>query len=740
MGRSGGSVVAVLAGFVLLALLVGCGKNSAVKTANYPVPASITIAPAPSVSLEVGTTESFTTTVQSATKAAITEPVSFVSSNPAVVSVAASGLACAGSWDSLISPTLCTPGPVGVAQVTAIAQGVASPPTTVYVHQHIDHMALFDLCAVPTPPVPCTIPRNPCQSLLEQNVAQNTVYEARAYNQGNDITATVGQFTWQATNLMVVTLSNTVSTLANLVNGISLNQVVATAQTPGMSPVFATVGTADSVPITFTTCPVQSIVLQVTSATSSSRTIEATVTDSLGNVILSPGLQTAVGLTWSSSQPASVTVTSSGAASASSAGGAATIIASCTPPTCNTGFVPSLPIYPENAIEFVADPSSSSSSSSSTTTTATATSSKTVYASSTGCGTEANCLSTVVPITEPANTLGASISLPVTPNSLVFNTQGAKAYLGTDSGLFGSQGLMVLDSSSNSVTQFPSTPGKVLAVSPDGSKVIVSDTVDVPNELYVFDTASSTSASYEIAGATAASFSPDSLKAYILAGSTLYVYSQVDALQTIPLSSPANDVAFFAEGAFAYVAGGVPAGVLVLRTCDNGEAGTVPISPLPTFIRPLPNATQMLALAPPNLEVITASTTPTGCAPAVSNTSSVFNLGFGNFTASQLIVSETGSTAYMISPGLNAVLEVSIEGQTSSTLPLAGNAIPILASLSPDATLLFVGASDGLVHTINTASGADVGQTQFPLGLCQNPAGRPYPGVTCNPNLVAVKP
>jgi hypothetical protein len=729
MGRNAGSVVSAAAVIFLFGFLVGCGGGKAVTTTSYPVPASLTIAPAPTVSLEVGTTESFTTTIRSATKTTITEPVAFESSNPAVVSVAANGLACGGSWDSLTSPSVCTPGPVGVAQVTAIAQGVVSPPTSVYVHQHIDNIAVVDLCAVSSPPLPCTIPRNPCQSLLQLNVVQNTVYEARAYYQGVDITPTVGQFTWAATTLGVLTLSNTVSTLANLLNGVSLTQVVATAQTPGISPVVASVGNANSALINFTTCPVESIALQVTSATSTSQVIEATVTDSVGNVILSPGLKTTVGLTWSSSQPSSVTVSTTGAASASSSGGAATIIASCTPPTCNIGFVPSLAIYPENAIEFVSDPSTSTTNTS-----------KTVYASSTACGTIANCVSTLVPITEPANTVGATISLPVTPNSLVFNGQGSTAYLGTNSGLFGSVGLMVFNSSANSIAEFPSTPGKVLAVSPDGSEVIVSDTADVPNQLYVFDTASSTSTAYPITGATAANFSPDSLKAYILAGSTVYVYSKVDALQTIPLPSAANDVAFLAEGAFAYVAGGDPAGVLVLRTCDNGEAGTVSLPTVPTFIRALPNATQMLLVDPPDLAVITANTNPTGCAPGVSNTSSSFALGFGNFTASQLLVSQTGSTAYMLSPDLNAVLEVSIDGQTSSTLPLKGNAVPLLASLSPDATLLFVGASDGTVHTINTAAGVDVAQAQFPLGLCQNPAGRPFTGITCNPDLVAVKP
>jgi len=733
-GRSAGVVGSVLASWVLLILSSGCSSGKPVTLTQFPVPASVTVSPAPTLSVELGTTGILVAIILNSAKAAITEPVSFVSSNPSVASVAANGLVCGGSWDSLTSPSLCTPGRVGVAQVVAIAEGVSSPPTTVYVHQHIDSVGITDLCSVASPPLPCTLPRNPCQSLQQLNTVQNTVYEARAYSQGMDITPTVGQFTWQATNLGVVTLSTTNKLLANLVDGISLNQVVATAETPGMSPVVAVVGTANSVPITFTTCAVQSIALEVTGATATSRTIAATVTDTLGNVILSPGLTTPIGLTWSSSQPGTVTVTNAGLATAAS--GAATIIASCTPPTCNTGFVPSLPIYPENA-EFVENTSSTASTPTGSTTT---TGTTTVYVSSTACGTIANCVSTVVPIVAPANSVAASVSLPVTPNSLVFNRQGSKAYLGTISGLFGSKGLMVLDSSSNTVTSFPSTPGKVLAVSPDGTKVIVSDTYDFPNQLYVFDTTSGNSTAYAITGASAADFSPDSLKAYIVARSTLYVYSKVDALQKIPLSSPAADVAFFAEGAFAYLAGGSPAGVLVLKTCDNGQAGTVSTPAVPTFIRALPNATQMLAVVPPTIDVITASTAPTGCAPTVSNVTSSLDLGYGNFTPTQLIVSENGSTAYMIASDRSAILNVGIAAQTSSTLALTGNALPLAGSLSPDGSLLFIGASDGTVHTINTGGGGDVAQAQILAGLCQNPAGRPFTGITCNPNLVAVKP
>lgn len=721
--KSGLMVFAIL----LLATLPGCSSGKALRTTVYPVPASIGIAPSPTLSLEIGTYQVFTTVIENSAKTAITEPVTFVSSETSIVTVAANGLACAGSWDNLANPQICTPGRVGTAQVTAVAQGVSSPPTTVYVHQHIDSMTVQDICSVAQPPAPCTLPRNPCQSLNQNSAPQNTVYEAHAFSRGVDITSTAGQFTWQAANTGVTTLSNTVSTLSNIVSGTSLNQVQATAMAPGLTPVFATLGTAVSNSVNFTTCAVQSIALDVTGSTATSKTIIPTVTDTVGNIISNPAQAGSLPLTWSSSQSASVTATT-GTATGSTSGGGATVIASCTPPTCNIGFSPSLPIYPENAVQVIISPSG-------TTTTSTAT----VYVSSTGCGTTDNCTSTVIPVTTP-NTLGTTVSLPVTPNSFVFNRAGGKAYIGTNSGRLGSTGLMELDSSANTVTQFSSTPGKVLAVSPDGSKVVVSDTTDVPNQVFVFDTAAGTNAAFIITGATAADFSPDSLKAYIIAGSTLYVYSKVDALQTIPLRAPANDVAFFAEGAFAYLAGGDPAGVMVRRTCDNGEADTVPTTATPTFIRALPDATQMLALAPPTIALIDANTAPFGCTPTISDTVSSFNLGQAPFTASQLIIAENGSTAYVLSSEFSSIFVFNIGAQTSSALSLAGNATPIHASLTPDGTLLVVGASDGMVHEIQTATGVDVAQVQFPLGLCLNAAGQKFPGITCNPDLVEVKP
>ena len=718
MGRSG--VVGWVAALpiILLASLVGCSSGSPVHTTTYAVPARVAITPAPYLSMEIGTNQAFTAGTLNSAGGSITEPVFYQSSNTAVVTVAANGLACAGSWDSLSAPQICTPGPVGVAQVTASAQGVSSPPTTVYVHQHIDKVVVSPFVLPNQPP-----PTNSCFS-----VGQTANYRATAYSHGSDITSTVGIFNWQTQLPSVATLDTTDPALLQ-------GQVQVTAKVPGLTSIFATIGNAISLPIYFTTCPVQSISLTVTSATSTTRTITPTVLDTLGATITAP-------LTWSSSEAASVTV-SNGGATASSGGGSATIIASCTPPTCNIGFSPSVPIYPENVVTLIVPGTGSPKSTS-------------VYVSSTSCGTTDGCFSTVASIAVPSNTLGAFVTLPATPNSLVFNPQGTTAYLGTDSGLLGTVGLAVLNVSTNSLGELVSAPGKVLAVSPDGSEVVIADTVDAPNEVVVLNTVSNTGPTFQITGATAADFSPDSLKAYILAGSTLYVYSKLDALKTIPLTAPANDVSFLAEGAFAYLAGGDPAGVEVRRTCDNGSADTVSIGSVPSFIRTLPgpavllpgdtaNSFHLLALDPPNISIISAnapSGTPwAGCTPIVVDNNPLpksFNLG-QNFVAKQLILSQDGSTAYVVPSNLSSILVFNIPGQTSTAISLSGNAIPLSATLTPDGTLLYVGASDQTVHVLDTVNGSDIQQISFPPSLCQNSAGRPA-GITCLPDLIAVKP
>jgi hypothetical protein len=763
MGRLSAVVRLVLIFIVLglLAALASCSSTSPTTNAAFPVPANITLAPANSISLDVGSaTQVFTATPKNNTDAAITTPVAFLSSNTAVLTIANNGLACAGTWDSVAAPQICTPGPVGVAQVTATSQGISSPPTTVYVHQHIDRIVI-------TPVAGQTPPNGNCFSK-----GQSFNYQATATNGSLDVTATVGPFAWQSISPTVATLA--VPTNSTPVTGLVVGEVQAVANVPGLTSLFVSNSNVTSLPLDFVTCPVQSIALAVSGGGSNNinvtsgtaKTLTATVLDTQGNTI------TGVPLTWSSSNPATVVVSTAGGVSTPKAGGGS-VVASCTPPTCNIGLKPLLPIYPEGAVHVVVAP---------TTSTTTTTTTSTVYVSSTGvssspannCATATGCTSLLIAIDSPNDTVGSPVGLPATPNSLVFDRQGAKAYMGTDFSFFGSRGLMAVTvATPPTVAQFKSVTGKVLTVSPDGKKVILSgadpnvvpvagsNTPPPPTQVIVFDTAGGTGTTLPIAGATAADFSPDSLKAFIAAGSSLYVFSTQDTLKKIPLTAPATAVSFSPEGAFAFVAGGsTTSAVTAWSTCGltSGLTTNVVLPAAPSFLQALgrdtPNldnpptfntattTTTVLAVDSPGIDLFRVSRAPQGCSStATSGAATSFNLGQGSFVPTQLIVSQDGSRGFVIVSDRAAVLVFNIFNQTSSAIPMSGDAIPVRASLTPDGSRLYVAATDGQVHILDTQNGSDIQQLSFPTdattllsGLC---SGVTFP---CNPDLIAVKP
>lgn len=761
MGRSG-LLLFVLISISFLFVLTGCGGSSS-KPAT-PVPTIITVTPSVG-SLDIGETLSFTASALSAGKTAVNAPLTFQSSNPAVLTMAtlasaggtAAGLACAGTWDA--AAQVCTPGGSGVTQVTATSGGVTSAPVMVYVHQHIDKITVIPQGTPPS-----------CLSAAPA-LGQRFAFQAVASSGSQDISATVGPFTWTAVTPAVVQLN------AQSLNGVLNGQVTAIPKTPGVTQIFASIANTTSIPFNFTTCPVRQITLSVngtggttiTAAKGTSSTIAATAVDLSNNAL--PISQ--VSLTWTSSNPTVATVSSTGSVSSLLPGGT-TITASCTPPGCNIGFVPAQPIY---AIQPI------SATYSGTTTTA-----HSIYATSTGCGTTANCEAVLLPITGTPAALGNGVILPSIPNSFAFNAQGTKAYLGSKTGL------MQFDpaATSNSVTVSPATTGKVLAVSPKGDKIIVSDTTGI-NKLFILDTANNTPVSLLIKGANAAGFSPDGLKAFIVASNpavgtpctvagscTLYVYSPQAPLQTIDLSDPilgpATDVAFLGSGDFGYLARG--SGASFLATCDDpgdpahaltSQLGTVS-SALSSIFRPLPDGHSLLSVAPPNASTISASIQGTPSAPQIigcpvpytlsfpppsdsfgtgftgtgyltnnSTVSTPVDLGQGAFTPISVLVSTDGQKAFILAANVLNVIVYDVPGQTTSSLPLVGNAAPIAGSLAPDGQTLYVTTADNKLHVVNLVAGGDLQQLALPsANLCVLSTGGSVS--TCQPDLLAVRP
>ena len=738
------SVLCLILAVISCALLPSCGSSNPTKIAPQVLPTSVTINPSQPISLESGKTQAFTATPAPDT-------FLFESSNPNVLTIATNGLACAGTWNSLTAPTVCTPGPTGVAQVTASTLGVTSTPVTVYVHAPITSVAINKVAGQPQ-----TL-RTDCLSKGPAQGPESWLLEAHAFNGSTDITSSVGPFSWQQINptgagdvMLLTTPPNGTQGCLLSPQGQCLNQQRITASTPGVSQIYTTASGFNSQPISVETCRIEKILVSTTGdptgsqtsflvSSGGSTTLNATATDIAGQAV------TNVPLTWSTSNPASVGISgvntggifsSVGTASASSTG-QGTVIASCTPPTCNAGIKPSLPIYPQAAINFEVE------------NTSTTPAIPTAYATTTACTdplanpSGAACTPTLVPITAASTTsqfaAGTPIPLPASPNTFTFgNSSSGSAYLGVDSTRFGQQGVMAF--SGSTVSTATNVAGKVLAISPDtsNSTVIISDTFDTPNQLFICSNCSGsgrTVTSLLIKGATAAAFSPDSLKAYILAGSTLYVYSKTDPLQSIPLGGAATDVAFHPEGGFAFVSG--PSNLISpYRTCDNSQLSSANLttSNNPLILRALPDGNTLLALDPPNIDLIsvTLSNPLLLCTGTLTDTSTSFNLGQGSFTPTQFFISPTGSTAYILGetsagpPPTRSpfVVVFNIDARTSSVISLANSATPLSASLSPGGNLLFVGADDGAVHIVDTASGVDTQQVTFPFQtnpLCFGP-------------------
>jgi hypothetical protein len=252
--------------------------------------------------------------------------------------------------------------------------------------------------------------------------------------------------------------------------------------------------------------------------------------------------------------------------------------------------------------------------------------------------------------------------------------------------------------------------------------------------------------------ATAAAFSPDGLKAYIVSGTScpggstpgcLLVYSQVDSPQFISLTAPANAAAFIGNGIFGYTAGTTQTSFL--PTCGPSTAGSLgSVSLTGQMLRTLPDGMSLLALAPPDVQTVTASITgpltppvntpgcpsPRGFLNVTNTVGPSFNLGVGSFTPTQFFLSANGDVAYILGRApvgsttapLPFVIGFNVTAGTTSLISLAGNALPLNASLS--GTDLLVGADDGAVHVIDTTTGLDTQQVTLPFpqnNLCVAP-------------------
>lgn len=703
---------------VALAFSIGCSGSSSSST-----PTSVTLSPSP-LSIVFGQADSKTTqlsaTVENSTGTVLTTAtVTYTSSNSALASVSTNGLVCGGTWDSLTNPVVCKPATTapGTATITATAtvtgRGSATGSVTVYVHSNVDTVLVTPASSSP----PCTS-QGGTATYTAIACSLSAAGSPGGCPQGNNITSDVGTATWTVTPSTVATASGTCGASCQIIAG-----------APGQAVVSATIASTVSTATTFTTCPVQSISLHnssdstVTSSTLSvgnTTNLSAVVLDSMGNTLTAQPT-----LTYSSSQPASVVGGTTTTAEA--VAGTGTIVASCTPPSCNSG------LYPVFSNPYVVTVSGSSST-------------PVVYAASLSS-------TSLVPIS--GTSVQTAVTLPYMPNSMLINATGAEVILGSKSGV------MVYNTSSGAIItlSFNNQPlsGRILAISPDGNIAIF---FSGPNEgntgtalAYVYNIGTnSVVASIPLVNATrvSAAFSPDSSEAFMVTDNDLVkVWSTTISPQNVSATSAVNDVAFLGEGSFAYVAGGNGGNVSVYASCNPtlsaGPSG-VATPGVPTLIRAVPNGTQLVAADSPNVDLITATpnnawgvnfigtsflsglscTTP----PLITNSTVSAPISSatypGGFTATQLMVTPDSSQAVILASTPPAVLVSNISGNnltTPTVITFSSGVKPLSGAVTLDSVYLYVGASDNQVHQINFNG---FGDTLI------------SPGIT--PDFVAVRP
>ncbi len=702
--RSVGTAATMAVLGLFLSFMAGCGGGSSSTNNNVAV---VTVSPA-SISLVAGQVTAVSAVAVNAANTNVLTTITFNSSNTKIATISPAGSVCGGVWDStfvVCNGTDSLGNPVsGTAIITATAQGVTSGPVTVAVHPSVTSVSVDPVAG--------------CFS-----ITQTHQFVAHAFHNATEITSQVGNFAWSASNPAVAPVD---------ANGL------ATARVPGLTAVIASIGATTSPAAFFKTCMPVLLVLHIngdpagmpteaaTMNVTDTKTIQVDMVDELGAV--TPNAPVTI-----LSNNSTVANVSGTTLTAQSPGGAG-LLAVCAPPTC--GFGINTPIY-SNLFSVTVNGTSPITTF--------------VYAAS-SFPPPSGTASTLVPIdiSKSPPAAGTAINLPGVPNSIVFDRAGAKGFIGS------SAGLIVLDTVSKTVSLATPVPiGKVLAVSANGSKVIISNSANDPStnapidpfpseqRVWVFDQSASTITTFVLPGAVAATFDDDLFRAYVVASNgNIYVLSSVLTTVTTNIGGSNIDATTLASGPFVYVANS--SGLEVIATCNNVQQGVTPPTNSSTiqFVGSVKNANQIIAMDSTGLDVVTVTTsaltppvaiTPANCPGNVSYSNQFIDFGLGAITAHQLLVGSNGSHVAVFPAGINRVL-AAIPGGGPGSIPLPAGATEALSGgMTPDGSTIWAGiAGTNSVDKINLLSSAD--EVQIPMTFKKSD------GSAAPPNLVAIVP
>jgi hypothetical protein len=661
-----------------------------------------------------------------------------------------SGRLCGGTWNrnsggGIPDYTYCIPtNKSGVAYISASADGVTSNPLPIFIHPVVTSIVLGG------PSSNCTTdPTTACCPLATVGAVTAPPYLANScLSQGSTAQLVARVFAGTGanqTNISCLTghLQYTVqgaSSLTAVSPVVSIDQNgVATANQPGSVLISANISNAASSAGYFSTCPPASIALAAPGALTSGtptnpvvvnqnnpQPLQTTVLDTKGNPI------TGMTVEYESTSPTTIPA---GSSVAPILAGAASLSAVCQPPNCNSSAYNQIGLF-GNGLPITSN---------SINLTAPGTNSTVLYMASTQ--------SLYVGSRDFTQTgLAQPFLLPYLPNSMVITNDGSTIYMGS------STALMVLNAVNTlAITRTdPTSPGTVLAVSPDGSMIVIGDPV---KQVTTLESSSGSAVTTYGGVGTHAEFSPDSQTVYITAGNQVLIYSAYTGWTSITpattAGTPVTDVAVTVPAVGAYFAGptttargycpsstATTVGGVVTETnvfyppADNSPAITDRIAAtndglhiLGATVTPAPalndlrveipagnaNGPQVTVVCPVgNQTTGSGGTTGTTGGLTFSNTRSTISLTPVTATAITGVLPTSDSTlavvTYTGSGGVLPAYAPSASGSgTISYIKLSGTATaPIAGVISADNSTIYVGTqTDNLVHLINRGTLSD---------------------------------
>jgi hypothetical protein len=640
------------------------------------------------------------------------------------------GRLCGGTWNrnsggGIPDYTVCVPtNKTGTAYISASADGVTSNPLPIFIHPIVTSIVLGGpstncstdpttaCCPLTTVGSPTAQPylANSClsQGSTAQLVAR--IYAGAGANQTN--------ISCQAGHLQYSAQGASSSTAISPVVSIDANGV-ATANQPGSVLINANIANAASSAGFFSTCPPASITLSSPGTTTNPIVINqnnplplvVTAVDTLGKPL------TGLNLEYESTAP--TTIPSGSSTITPILAGAASISAICQPPGCNQSAYNQIGLFGNGTPVF----------SNSVNVTAPGTNSTVLYMASTQSR-------YIVSRDFTQNSLSAQLLLPFTPNSMVISNDGSTLYLGSATALMAVNAINTLSISRVDIA----SPGTVLAVSPDGTEVVISD--PVKQTTTIENSAGATVSSYGGVG-TRAEFAPDNQTVYITAGNQLLIYSTFTGWTSLvpatPGGTPVTDVAITVPAIGAYFAGptttarsACPISTLtspaiesnifyppadssaaitdrIAATNDGLHILGATVTPVPTFDDlhvQIPSNNPKgptISVACPAAGALSFSNTVTPT-PLVSITATAINGVFPTSDSTIAFITYTGAGGVV-----PAYAPATIGTGTLTYVKLSGTAIaPVSGVVSADNSTFFTGTTgDNLVHLIGRATLTD---------------------------------